>query len=121
MSESWRSLFVRRSVFGRFGPQIAENSPTRENAPTKTGHSGPDSMIPETFRRRCRKLSATVVLACSGLPARRGAVPGLTLAEAILGVGVVWAGQGHEPRGIALCKCLVGIASSTSRPDVAGR
>src|SRR5712691_4962504 len=61
MSESWRSLFVRRSVFGRFGPQIAENSPANENAPTKTGHSGPDSMIPETFRRRCRKRSAIVL------------------------------------------------------------
>ncbi len=72
MSEFWRSLFVYRSVFGRSGPFFVENSPTHENAPTKTRHSGPDSMIPERFRHRCRKLSATVALARSdrACPAR---------------------------------------------------
>src|SRR5712691_3186711 len=61
MPESCRRAFVYRSVFGRSGPYFAENSPTHEKAPPKTGHSGQDFMIPETSRRGCRKLSATVV------------------------------------------------------------
>jgi len=60
--ESCRSVFVHRSIFGGSGPFFAENAPAHEIAPTKPRHSGPEPMIPETFRHRSRKLSATAVL-----------------------------------------------------------
>jgi len=60
MTESCRRVFLNRRLLGRMSWFFAEKSPANENAPMKAGHFGPDSMIPETIRRQCGKLSVTV-------------------------------------------------------------
>src|SRR6266705_852948 len=70
MTESCRSVFRYRRLLRRLAYVFAEKSPSNENAPTKIGYLVQDSMIPETIRRQCGKLSATAAAPPSRVASR---------------------------------------------------